>query len=340
MLREMDASEAPVVSIIVPVYNQTHLLKKLIRSIVETAGNVPYEIVVTDDGSRELVRPAIEPMPQLKILRHETSRGAAAARNTAVAASRGEILFFLDADTILIPGSMIRVGERFKNEPDLGALNGGGAADPANPEDGFTPRYRAMIDHIQQDIRAPEICSLFTPRCGVIRRKHFDAAGGFDPKFPGASVEEYEFGYRLSRVTPIRFDAKIGVRHHYAQFWKNSRNYFTRVRLWMALFFHRRRFDNFGSCTGSAGFGSIFAFLWIPFLVLPPPLSCVGVLVSLSVFAWGYRDVFYWSFRLKGPMFFIKSILITWWLCIMIVLAAILGALDYLTGRSIVQRRN
>lgn len=337
-MNSTDTQSPPFISIIIPVYNQAHLLKKLLRSISETAGPVSIEIVVTDDGSREPVAGAVPPAPNLKILRHEASRGAAAARNTAVAASRGEILLFLDADTLVIPGAITRVDERFRNEPDLGALNGGGALDPANPEDGFTPRYRAMIDHVQQDIRAPEVCSLFTPRCGVIRRRHFDAAGGFDPKFPGASVEEYEFGYRLGRITPIRFDARIGVRHHYAAFWKNSKNYFSRVRLWMGLFFYRRKFDNFGSCTGSAGAGAIFAVLWIPSLFLPAPANWAGIFTSLAVFAWGYRDIFYWSLKLKGPVFFIRSVLLTWWLSLLIDMAAAAGLADYLTGRSVMQR--
>lgn len=331
----------PVVSFIIPVHNQAHLLKKLIRSIVETVDNrLLYEIVVTDDGSRELAENAIPPVPNLKFVRHDTPRGAAAARNTAVAASKGDLLFFLDADTMVLPGVIAHAIRRFKDEPDLGALNGGGALDPANPEEGFTAHYRAMTDHVQLNIRSPQISTLFTPRCGLIRRRFFEAAGGFDPKFKGASVEEYEFGYRLNKLTPIRFDPNVSVLHHYAGFWKNTKNYLFRVRMWMHLFWARRKFDSLGSCTGSAGAGSIAGFLIAPSLLLPSPISAPAALVFLALFAWGYRDIFYWSARLKGPLFFIKTVALTWWLCLMIVIAASLGTIDHLTGKSTLQNSN
>ncbi len=328
-----------LVSFIIPVHNQAHLLKKLIRSIVETAGrDIRYEIVVTDDGSREPVEKEIPPLPDLKFVRHASPQGAAAARNASVAASKGDLLFFLDADTMILPGAISRVVERFKNDPELGALNGGGALDPANPEDGFTAQYRAMTDHVQLNIRSPEISTLFTPRCGVIRRRHFEAAGGFNSKFKGASVEEYEFGYRLNRITPIRFDPNVSVLHHYSRFWKNAKHYLFRVRMWMHLFHGRKKFDSLGSCTGSAGAGSIAGVLWIPCLFLPSPVSTISALICLAAFAWGYRDIFYWSARLKGPVFFAKTVALTWWLCFMIVIAAGLGTIDYLTGKSTLAR--
>lgn len=330
----------PYISVIVPVHNQTHLLRKLLRSVLDSADqSIPFEIVVADDGSVVPVESEIAAMKCLTILRHDNPRGAAAARNTAARAAVGDVLFFLDADTILNESSMRRVFDRFGRDSSLGALNGGASMDPANPESGFTAAYRAMIDHIQQDIRAPESCSFFTTRCGAVRREMFDSCGGFDSEFHGATVEEYEFGYRLSRITPIGFDRSIGVKHHYAGFWKNTRNFYNRVRYWVALFLPRRKFDNFGSCTSHAGFGSILAILWLPGLLLPSPGWQVALAASAAGLLWGYHDVFFWGLRLKGAMFLAKSVLLTQWLCFAIVLGAARGAVDYLTtGRSMARK--
>jgi hypothetical protein len=248
--------------------------------------------------------------------------------------ARGSVFLFLDADTLLNAGSLHHVITRFGAEPDLGAVNGGADIEPANPESGFTARYRALLDHVQQNIRAPEECSFFTPRCGAIRRELFLKAGRFNEAFAGATVEEYEFGHRLSQIAPIRFDAQLGVKHHYAGFWKNSRNYFTRVRGWAALFMTRRQFDNYGSATGAAGAGSVLALLWIPALALPTPFRELLALVSICGFLYGYRDVFGWSLRLKGPSFLLQSVVLTWWLCCMIVPGAALGMLGGLRTRA------
>lgn len=105
----------------------------------------------------------------------------------------------------------------------------------------------------------------------------FFEAGCFDERYHGASVEEIEFGHRLSKLTPIRFDAGVSVSHHYAHFWKNTCNYFTRTRYWAGLFAERRKFENYGkryrlcrtrigpgTCLGSEFFvsvpGTIFVF--------------------------------------------------------------------------------
>ena len=325
----MVSSQPIYLSILIPVHNQSHLLKQLLASIFTPANsNLPFEVVVCDDGSQEPIESALVLHRSLRIIRHSTPRGAAAARNSAAEKALGEVFLFLDADTVLIEGSLQHLVARFQAEADLMAINGGADLEPANPEAGFTVRYRAMIDHVQQNIRAPRECSFFTPRCGAIRKEIFFKAGRFSESFAGATVEEYEFGHRLTRFTPIRFDRKVGVKHHYSGFWKNSKNYFVRVRAWMALFMKRRQFDNYGACTGSAGLGSILALFWAPGLLLPTPLRELVVLSSLSGFFFGYRDIFGWSLRLKGPLFFLQSVLLTWWLCCLIVPGAMLGALD------------
>ena len=136
-------------------------------------------------------------------------------------------------------------------------------------------------------------------------------------------------------LTPIRFDSGLSVSHHYARFWKNTNNYFTRTRYWAGLSASRRRFENYGSATGHAGFGSILALVWIPGLLFPFPVQYLSCVVSIAGLYWGYHDIFRWSLRLKGPKFFFQSVLLTWWLCVHVVAGAGFGFLDYLrTGQS------
>lgn len=340
----MTATNAiPYVSIIIPVHNQTALLKKLLRSV--WAEDVPagsFEVIITDDGSATPVAPDLtdaefpSSRAKMAVIRHDRARGAAAARNTAAAAATGEVLLFLDADTIIETGTLKRVYERFRAESALGAVNGGGAQDPANTEDGFTPRYRALLDHIQQNLRAPAACTFFTPRLGAIRRKFFEACGRFDPSFPGASVEEYEFGHRLSAHTPIAFDPNLNVRHHYQKFGKNNRNFFNRVRLWMPIFWKRREFENFGSVTSYYGFGSVFGALAFPFLgmsLMGCPYSPWLFAATFGAFFACYAELFWWNLRLKGPLFFVQCVILSWWLCLFITAGAIVGTLDVMLGK-------
>ena len=176
----------PYISILVSVHNQTELLRELLRSIFEnTSTGTTYEVIVCDDGSDTPVVSNTKPEPRLRIVRHGSALGAASGRNSAARLALGEVFLFLDADTVLKAGSIEHLCARFNGETDLGALNGGAEVSAANHDGGFTPQYRAMIDHVQQNLRNLEACSWFTARCGAIRRSVFLAAGGFDEFYQG-----------------------------------------------------------------------------------------------------------------------------------------------------------
>lgn len=334
----MTDNQKPFISVVVACHNQPKLLEKLLVSLEQTRGDIPLEAVVTDDGSNPPIAELVAGRPWLTILRHERSKGAAAARNYSAAHSQGEVLFFLDSDTILCPGTLATVYQRFCEEPDLGAVNGGAEIDPANPEDGFTPCYRALLDYVTLDLRAGQSCTFFTPRCGAIRRELFERAGAFDDGIAGATVEEYEFGHRLSQIQAIRFDSRIRIRHHYADFHKNNWNYFYRVRLWMNLFTQRRQFEDLGACTQNTGWGSVLGAMWVPALLLRGKWGLLFWCASLAGLLYGYSDVLYRSLRLKGPWFALRATLLTLWLCVPLVCGAAAGVVDYLRSRRVASR--
>jgi glycosyltransferase involved in cell wall biosynthesis len=93
--------ESPLVSVVVPTLGGGELLEAALRSaLAQTFGDI--EVVVVDDGTNTPVSlpPGTADDPRVRLLRHEQNRGAAAARNTGVAAARAPWIAFLDADDI------------------------------------------------------------------------------------------------------------------------------------------------------------------------------------------------------------------------------------------------
>jgi glycosyltransferase involved in cell wall biosynthesis len=97
------------ISIIIPAYGRQDTLLRALRSVV-TQDAPPAEIIVVDDGSE----PPIDvsgcdtgTIP-LTVLRHETNRGAAAARNTGMRSAKSEWISFLDSDDHLMPSSLAK----------------------------------------------------------------------------------------------------------------------------------------------------------------------------------------------------------------------------------------
>jgi len=72
-----------------------------------------WELLVTDDGSTDdtaaILEAASRADPRIRLFRHETPKGPAAARNTALREARGEWLTILDSDDTFTPDRLERM---------------------------------------------------------------------------------------------------------------------------------------------------------------------------------------------------------------------------------------
>lgn len=98
---------APAISFVIPCHDGGDTLPCALASIV-TPGLPPdwrVEAVVVDDGSRDadaIRRAVAEAGPGARLLRHDVNRGTAAARNTGIAATTGDVVVMLDCDDHLV----------------------------------------------------------------------------------------------------------------------------------------------------------------------------------------------------------------------------------------------
>jgi glycosyltransferase involved in cell wall biosynthesis len=97
------------VSVVVPTHDRRRLLVQTLRSILRQQG-VDLEVIVVDDGSRDGTAEAVAGLgdARVRLLRHDRSRGVSAARNTGIAAARGEWLGFCDDDDLWAPDKLAR----------------------------------------------------------------------------------------------------------------------------------------------------------------------------------------------------------------------------------------
>lgn len=100
-----------MISIIIPVYNQAEKLIKTLASL-ERQSYTDYEVIIVNDGSTDNVEKIfadyskkITATNSYTFLNQE-NRGAPAARNRGFQASKGEYLFFCDADAVLKPEAL------------------------------------------------------------------------------------------------------------------------------------------------------------------------------------------------------------------------------------------
>ena len=95
----MDANsrEAVRVSIVVPVFNQWHLVPELLRCLeMQTFDHDAFEVLLVDNGSEYIPPPTGEPRFVRRLVC--STPGSYAARNLGIAQARGAVVAFTDAD--------------------------------------------------------------------------------------------------------------------------------------------------------------------------------------------------------------------------------------------------
>lgn len=101
------------VSFFIPAFNCAETLSEAVESIMEGNFSEGDELVIVDDCSTDATAAVLkelkERFPALRIFRHLRNKGGAAARNTAIENTTNQILFCLDSDNVLAPGSVQRL---------------------------------------------------------------------------------------------------------------------------------------------------------------------------------------------------------------------------------------
>ena len=96
---------APLISVVVPVYNAQDFLVDCLSSVAAQEGPFELEVLVVDDGSTD-ASDAIARRHAGAHCLQQPNRGPGAARNAGIAAARGEFIAFLDADDLWPPGKL------------------------------------------------------------------------------------------------------------------------------------------------------------------------------------------------------------------------------------------
>lgn len=98
---------APLVSAVIPAFNAAATIRRAVDSVLAQSYR-NCEIIVVDDASRDatLEIVAAEYGDRVRLLRLPRNGGASHATNEGIAAARGELVAFLDADDTWLPDKL------------------------------------------------------------------------------------------------------------------------------------------------------------------------------------------------------------------------------------------
>jgi glycosyltransferase involved in cell wall biosynthesis len=206
----------PLVSTVIPTYNRVNTISEAVESVLgQTYPHI--EVIVVDDGSKDDTLERLKRYGDRIRVISQANAGPSAARNVGIAASRGDLVAFLDSDDIWLP-------EKIRQQVAL--LARVGASVPCclcNILMKWNSGDRASFDIASLKPSAEEglwlnvdevlaTRSVLFNQGIVIRREVLEKIGGFDEKI--RYLEDYEFSLRLSLEGPWAFIRKPLVVWH------------------------------------------------------------------------------------------------------------------------------
>lgn len=157
----------PFISIVIPAHNEEELLPATLKALKKQ--DYPhYEVVVVANGCTDRTGEVAQGLcDQYFELRQ---RGLGPARNLGAEKARGDLLLFLDADTILEPNALGIIAKKFTRGHASGTLRG----EPDRPRTSYKMIY--MLKNMVHKTHAHHGSS------GVILcwKEQFEAVGGFN----------------------------------------------------------------------------------------------------------------------------------------------------------------
>jgi GT2 family glycosyltransferase len=185
----------PAISVVIPAFGVTAYIAETLDSVLAQTCQ-DFEILVVNDGSpdTEALRAVVAPYRDRIRYIEQPQGGPSKARNTAIAAARGDLLAFLDGDDLWAPTFLATQLATLAREPDavlvwadsqpFGAGAGGATLMTSVPPSGEC-----------------DVAALLTARCVVItstavaRRQAVVEAGGFDESLH--RCEDFDLWLRL-----------------------------------------------------------------------------------------------------------------------------------------------
>ena len=316
-----------MISIIIPTYNSSMFMPNLLDSIFKQAVN-DMEVLIVDDCSTDNTIEIANKYP-VRVIQMATNSGPAKARNLGVIEAKGDIIFFLDSDVLVLDGTIKEVENYFNQNPDAKCIIGICATKPLNQ--GFVPTYMAMFEYVHLIGQQYAKVSVFAPRCGAIKKQFFLDIGSYDESYRGADVEDFELARRINKVDCIILNPKLIVRHQFANFRQALKIYFRRTVMWVHLFFKEKQLDNAGPTSPSNGISAICAFFSFLSLFVIPLISFAKYMFLFFTVSYLLSNLKWWNFMRNeaGFLFAVKALFLNYFLGIEIMISAIYGVVSY-----------
>lgn len=194
---------SPLVSVVIPCFNQAHFLPEAIESVLDQT-HAPVEVIVVDDGSEDNTVTVAGRYDRVLELR-QRNQGAPSARNRGLAECSGEFVLFLDSDDRLLPEAVESGVRALRERPDAGAAVGACRNIDAGGRPLGVPTQPLI--HSEHYLALLKSCFVLSGSSVLFRRSALQEVGGFDQTL--ALGDDYDLYLRVARLHPLNCHGQV-----------------------------------------------------------------------------------------------------------------------------------
>ena len=199
---------APMVSIVIPVYNQIQYTYLCLRSILEHTKDVSYEVIIADDVSTDATEHLSEFAENLVICRNSTNQGFLRNCNQAAKAARGKYIMFLNNDTQVTEGWLSSLVALIESDDTIGMVGSklvypDGRLQEAGGiiwSDGSGWNYGRLDDPDKAEYNYVKDVDYISGAAILLSRKLWEQIGGFDERFAPAYCEDSDLAFEVRKA--------------------------------------------------------------------------------------------------------------------------------------------
>lgn len=200
--------EAPIVSIVIPVYNQIHYTYACLLSILEHTKDVPYEVIIADDVSTDATKELFRYVENVTVCRNQTNQGFLRNCNNAAKSARGKYVMFLNNDTQVTPGWLSSLVDLIESDDTIGMVGSklvypDGRLQEAGGiiwSDGSGWNYGRLDDPDKAEYNYVKDVDYISGAAILLSVKLWKEIGGFDDRFAPAYCEDSDLAFEVRKA--------------------------------------------------------------------------------------------------------------------------------------------
>lgn len=198
----------PLISVIVPVYNQFPYTYNCLKSIALRSGDIEYEVIVADDCSTDLTTRLAEIIGGVRVVRNEKNLHFLKNCKKAAKEAKGKYVLFLNNDTQVMENWLQPLAGLMEEHEDIGMAGSklvypDGRLQEAGGivwQDGSAWNYGHGQNPAAPEYNYVKEADYISGAAILIRKDLWERIGGFDERFAPAYYEDTDLAFRTRRA--------------------------------------------------------------------------------------------------------------------------------------------